>query len=81
MNNRHAAQFFLDYLLSRDGQQQLLEGGLFPIRTDAGAVPPGSVNLSLLRIDQGGGELLDAGQRRELLELWRAAIARTDASA
>lgn len=69
-----AAQLFLDYLLSRDGQQQLLEAGLFPIRTDAGALPSGSVNASLLRIDQGGGELLDPGQRRELLERWRAAI-------
>ncbi|MEK7875801.1 MAG: hypothetical protein AAB325_06415, partial [Pseudomonadota bacterium] len=75
-----AAQFFLDYLLSRDGQQQLLKAGLFPIRTDAGATPSGNVNLSLLRIDQGGGELLDAGQRRELLELWRAAIGGPDAS-
>ncbi len=76
-----AAQLFLDSLLSRDGQQLLLEAGLFPIRTDAGVVPPGSVNVSLLRIDQGGGELLDAGHRRELLELWRSTIASTDGSA
>ena len=76
-----AARLFLDYLLSRDGQQQLLEAGLFPIRTDINAAAPGSVNVLPLRIDQGGGELLDAAQRRELLEQWRAAIVGPDASA
>ena len=71
----HAAKLFIDYLLSRDGQQQLRDAGLFPIRTDVNAAPPGSMNASLLRIDQGCGELLDAGRRRELLELWRSTIA------
>ena len=75
-----AARLFLDYLLSRDGQQQLLEAGLFPIRADVNTRPPGSVNVLPLRIDQGGGELLDAAQRRELLEQWRAAIGRPDAA-
>lgn len=70
----NAAKHFLDYLLSRDGQQQLQEAGLFPIRTDISAAAPGSVNILPLRIDQGGGELLDASKRRELLEQWRAAI-------
>ena len=76
----HAAKLFIDYLLSRDGQQQLLEAGLFPIRNDVGTAP-GGANVSPLRIDRGCGELLDAGQRRELLELWRSTIAGTDASA
>jgi len=75
-----AAKLFIDYLLSRDGQQRLLEAGLFPIRNDVG-VAPGGANVSPLRIDRGCGELLDAGQRRELLELWRSTIAGTDASA
>ena len=75
-----AAKLFIDYLLSRDGQQRLLEAGLFPIRNDLGAAP-GGANVSPLRIDRGCGELLDAGQRRELLELWRSTIAGTDESA
>ncbi len=75
-----AAQLFLDSLLSRDGQQQLLEAGLFPIRTDVNKEAPGSVNVMPLDIDQGGGDLLDAAQRRELLEQWRAAIGRPAAA-
>ena len=69
-----AAKLFLDYLLSRDGQQQLLEAGLFPIRADVSTAAPGGVKAMPLPIDQGGGEVLDAGQRHELLEQWRAAI-------
>lgn len=77
----HAAKLFLDYLLSRDGQQRLLEAGLFPIRRNAAAGLPCNTNVSPIRIDQGCGELLDAEYRRKLLELWRATIAGADASA
>ncbi len=77
----NAAKLFLDYLLSRDGQERLLEAGLFPIRRNADAVPPGSGDVSPIRIDQGCGELLETGYRRELLQLWRATIAGADASA
>lgn len=76
-----AARLFLDYLLSHDGQQQLRDAGLFPIRTDIDAAPPGGMNVLPLRIDRGCGELLDAGRRREILELWRSMIAGTGASA
>lgn len=72
----NAAKLFLDYLLSRDGQQLLREAGLFPIRKEAGSgVPNGADGVTPIRIDQGFGDLLDPQRRRKVLRQWRAAVA------
>jgi iron(III) transport system substrate-binding protein len=71
-----AAKLFIDYLLSRDGQQQLLEAGLFPIRQDVRSQTGFDAHeLAPIRIDQGFEELLDERRRRELLRQWRTAVA------
>jgi iron(III) transport system substrate-binding protein len=69
-----AAGLFLDYLLSREGQQQLAEGGFPPIRMDlpaqfARAIP----------IDGGLEDLRDAQRREGMLQRWRAAVGRSSA--
>lgn len=72
----NAAKLFIDYLLSRDGQQQLLEAGLFPIRQDVRSeTGSGAHELAPIRIDQGFEELLDERRRRKLLRRWQAAVA------
>lgn len=71
-----AAQAFVDYLLSRDGQQQLLAAGLFPIRHDVRLETGfGAHELAPIRIDQGFEQLLDERRRRKLLRQWQAAVA------
>jgi iron(III) transport system substrate-binding protein len=67
------ARLFMDYLLSREGQQHLDESGLFPIR---GRTPPGAENgpSLVLPIDQGCPELLASTPRRQLVEQWRDAV-------
>ena len=76
-----AAQRFLDYLLSTQGQRHLLEAGLFPVlRTgEAARADPGDqlagASIDPIPIDRGLGELLDDVQRRELLRRWKSAIA------
>lgn len=69
-----AARLFLDYLLSRDGQQRLLEAGLFPIRREADALSPTDA-IAPIRIDRDFDHLLDPQRRRELMSHWRAAVA------
>lgn len=72
----NAAKLFLDYLLSRDGQQQLLKAGLFPVRREPDSRVPDDANVvEPIRIDQGCGELLDQERRRKLLRQWQAAVA------
>ncbi len=72
----NTAKLFLDYLLSRDGQQQLQEAELFPIRSEPDSrVPNGANVIAPIRIDQGCGELLDQERRRKLLRQWQAAVA------
>ena len=72
----NAAKLFLDYLLSRDGQQQLLKAGLFPVRKEPDSRVPNDTNVvEPIRIDQGCGELLDQERRRKLLRQWQAAVA------
>ena len=71
----NAAKLFVDYLLSRDGQQQLLKAGLFPIRRDPGSGgPSGADAVTPIRIDQGLSDLLDPQRRRELLAHWRGCV-------
>lgn len=76
-----AARFFVDYLLSQDGQQRLREAGLFPIRREHG---PGIAReadaVTPIRIDRNFGELLDQQRRLKLLRQWRAAVAGRTAS-
>ena len=70
----NAARLFLDYLLSQDGQQRLLEAGLFPIRKEAGAASSTDA-VTPIRIDRDFGDLLDPQRRQKLLSQWRAAVA------
>jgi iron(III) transport system substrate-binding protein len=71
-----AARLFLDYLLSRDGQQRLLEAGLFPIRRLAdGATDSKADAVTPIRIDRDFDDLLDPQRRDKLLSRWRAAVA------
>ncbi len=72
----NAARLFLDYLLSRDGQQRLLEAGLFPIRREPGAGAPSRTDaVTPIRIDRDFGDLLDPQRRHKLMSQWRVAIA------
>lgn len=72
----NAAGLFLDYLLSKDGQQRLSEAGFPPVRGDCGpAVSHGADTAEPIRIDQGFEDLLDPRRRRKLLRQWRAAVA------
>ncbi len=72
----NAARLFLDYLLSQDGQQRLLEAGLFPIRRAAsGVTHSGTGAVTPIRIDRDFGDLLDPQRRHKLLSQWRAAVA------
>ncbi len=72
----NAARLFLDYLLSQDGQQRLLEAGLFPIRSLAdGATRSGMDAVTPIRIDRDFDDLLDPQRRHKLLSQWRAAVA------
>ena len=71
----NAAKLFVDYLLSRDGQQQLRKAGLFPIRRDPGSGgPDGADAVTPIRIDQGLSDLLDPQRRRKLLEHWQRCV-------
>jgi iron(III) transport system substrate-binding protein len=71
----NAARLFLDYLLSQDGQQRLLEAGLFPIRRAAsGATRSGTDAVTPIRIDRDFDDLLDPQRRKKLLSRWRAAV-------
>ena len=71
----NAARLFLDYLLSQDGQQCLLEAGLFPIcRVAGGVAPSGTDAVTPIRIDRDFGDLLDPQHRHKLLSQWRAAV-------
>ena len=72
----NAAKLFLDYLLSRDGQQRQLEAGLFPIRGERETGVPSEPDLvTPIRIDQGLGDLLDQQYRKKLLRRWQGALA------
>ena len=71
-----AARLFLDYLLSQDGQQQLLKAGLFPIRRAPDSPRPNAADeVTPIRIDRDFHDLLDPQRRRELLHRWQAAVA------
>jgi iron(III) transport system substrate-binding protein len=77
----NAARLFLDYLLSRDGQQHLLEAGLYPIRTrPSPGVSSKMDTIAPIRIDQDFGDLLDQQRRRALLHRWQAVVAGTATS-
>lgn len=77
----HAAQVFLDYVLSPAGQKALSEGGLPSIRTDV----PGTENADTLAQQIGATprpiplsakstEYLDPKKRAEFLRQWRKAM-------
>ena len=71
----NTAKRFLDYLLSRDGQQQLLKAGLFPMRREPDSPGPNAADeVTPVRIDRDFHDLLDPQRRRELLRLWQAAV-------
>jgi iron(III) transport system substrate-binding protein len=75
----NAARLFLDYVMSEDGQRQLAQAQLTPIRAvtgDAQAIPGG-------RPIKVGPALLanfDQARRAQMLERWRATMAATPSS-
>ena len=72
----NAAKLFLDYLLSGEGQQQLLKAGLFPIRREPDSRVPDDIDaVTPIRIDRDFRELLDQQRRHKLLCRWQAAVA------
>jgi iron(III) transport system substrate-binding protein len=73
----HAAQLFLDFILSEAGQRLLARSSLQPVRTDlAGAGVPGPSPAVARPIEVGPALLanLDQMRRAHLLEEWRRAI-------
>lgn len=72
-----AAKLFLDFLLSREGQQLLADGSLRPVRSDlAGGGVPGPAESIARPIEVGPSLLanLDQMRRARLLADWQAAI-------
>jgi iron(III) transport system substrate-binding protein len=67
------AKLFVDYLLSREGQQQLQEAGLFPIKSMKAST--GYANgVEPIPIAEVCDELLDPERRAWVVHQWRAAI-------
>lgn len=67
-----AAQCFLDFMLSREGQRQLAQGGFRPLRADPHCEAPA---LRPIRIDDGLAEIIEPGRRHAFLERWQRCFA------
>lgn len=78
----NAARVFLDFLLSKEGQTAIAEGGLPSIRTDLGEEVLGYAqlekmangNLVPIKIDESLLEYQQPAKRAEFLRQWSAAI-------
>jgi iron(III) transport system substrate-binding protein len=77
----NAAKLFLDFVLSREGQKTLAEGGLFAVRSDV----EGEVTVKALQeklgdrlkpipLDDGTAQSFDDARRADFLKKWQAAI-------
>lgn len=72
--NPDAALRFVDFLLSDEGQAELADAGLFPLRRAAPGGGMAALPLAPVRLDATFDTLLDAGPRNDLLERWSRAV-------
>jgi iron(III) transport system substrate-binding protein len=77
----NAAKLWVDYVLSKRGQQQMQIADLYPIRTDVTNIEPG---LALLRqlpgvakpinVDPSLAQIVDSNKQRAFANRWNAAV-------
>lgn len=71
----NAARLFLDFLLSREGQREIADIGIRPVRDDVGdTVRPASPGVRPIRVGPGLLANLDRARRERLLDQWKRAM-------
>lgn len=70
----YSARLFLDFLMSREGQQAVARSGLHPVRSDAVQPAPAADGVRPLRVGPALLANLDRLRRERLLARWREAM-------